>query len=404
MARIERVRAERERRKAERAAERERRQGEYATWKQTTLPFLGRGVSAGLRYEGGDPTRLHSMGLPILNTASDVAGAIGIEERTLAWLTYHRGAALQDHYTRFEIPKRRGGVRVISSPKKQLRVAQSWLLENVLAKIEPHGAAMAFRPGRSIRDNAIPHLGKAVVVRIDLKDFFPSIGFRRVKGLFEAFGYNEGVSTLFALLATEAPRVALTLDGQKRFVTIADRQLPQGACTSPAVTNVLCRTLDKRLAGATAQFGYSYTRYADDLVFSHTEYGSHLGMLLSLVRIILTDEGFVINDEKTRIMRPQNRQAVTGIVVNAFSVPSRPDPDNRAPQTLNVQELTRVSREDIRRFRAFLHQCETQGFQTVSERIGKNAQSYAKGYLAYLHMVNPAQAAKFRAAHSWLNG
>ena len=107
-------------------------------------------------------------------------------------------------------------------------------------------------------------------MRIDLKDFFPSIGFRRIKGLFESFGYNEGVSTVLALLCTEAPRVALTLADPtdaaadlRRYVAIGGRVLPQGACTSPAVTNILCRALDARLAGLARRFGYTYSRYAD---------------------------------------------------------------------------------------------------------------------------------------------
>ncbi len=83
-------------------------------------------------------------------------------------------------------------------------------------------------------------MGRAIVIRIDLKDFFPSVGFKRVKRLYESFGYNEGVASLFALLSTEAPRVAMNFDGKKYHVAIGQRALPQGACTSPALTNILC--------------------------------------------------------------------------------------------------------------------------------------------------------------------
>lgn len=241
---------------------------------------------------------------------------------------------------------------------------------------------MAFRPGRSILDNAALHVGKAVVVRIDLKDFFPSIVFRRVKGVFESFGYNEGVATLLALLATEPPRAAVSLDGQRRFVSIGERQLPQGACTSPALTNILCRKLDRRLAGASAGFDFTYSRYADDLVFSHAGRDLELGQFLEFARLILKEEGFTVNEKKTAVMRPQHRQAVTGLVVN---------------------EKPRVSREDLRRFRAFLHHCERDGLDAVSHRLGKNAQAYAFGYVAFLHMVAPEQAERVRQAHPWLN-
>lgn len=380
--RIERVRAEREVKRAERARRVEEHRRQDAEWRRLTLPYLGRGVSGGLTYTGGDFTRLESLGLPVIETAADLAAAMDITVEELAWLTYHRGAARTDHYHRFTIPKRHGGVRVISSPKRNLRAAQRWILELVLAEQEIHPAAMAFRPQRSIVDNAKAHAGHALVVRVDLKDFFPSITFLRVKGLFESFGYNEGIATLLALLSTEPPRVAVTVDGQRRFVSLGDRQLPQGACTSPAITNLLCRKLDRRLAGAAAAFGYTYTRYADDLVFSHPKAEASTGAMLTLARSILTDEGFTVNEEKTAVMRPQHRQVVTGLVVNG--------------------EPARVSRQDLRRFRAFLHHCETEGFEAMSQRLGRDAKAYASGYLSFIHMVNPEQEQAIRARHPWL--
>jgi hypothetical protein len=323
--RIERVRAAREVRRAEQKAQRDQRRETDKLRHRTHVPYLGAGVSAGLRYDGSDAKRLEDLGLPLLNTATDVAAAIGITTQGLAWLTYHRGASTVDHYSRFTIPKRSGGLRVISSPKRQLRVAQNWILATLLAPIPVHAAAMAFRPDRSILDNAQQHTGKAVVVRIDLKDFFPSIRARRVRGLFESFGYNEGVASLLALLTTECPRVATTLDGEKRFVALGTRSLPQGACTSPALTNILCRRLDARLAGLAASFGFTFTRYADDLIFSHAEPEAPVGPLLGLVQTIVTTEGYVLNEEKTRVMRPQHRQTVTGVVVNERPGVSRHD-------------------------------------------------------------------------------
>jgi len=379
--RIERVRAERERKKAARLEGAERRKQDDKTWRETTLPYLGRGVSGGLNYGTGKPETRAALGLPELTGAKDLADALGITTKQLAWLTYHRGASTVDHYTRFAIPKKSGGTRTISSPKQSLRTAQTWILENILVRLEVHDAAMAFREGRSILDNARRHTAKAVVVKADLKDFFPSIRFSRVKTMFRTFGYNEGICTLLALLTTEAPRVAITLDGTRRFVALGGRSLPQGACTSPAITNILCRRLDSRLTGLARVFDFTYTRYADDLVFSHTEGDAPVGVLLGGMRKILHESGFTVNEEKTRVMRPQHRQAVTGVVVN---------------------EIPRISRHDLRKFRAFLHQLETQGAEATTERIGKNARWYAAGYLSFVHMVNPAQAAKIQAAHPWL--
>lgn len=380
--RIERVRAERETRRAARLVQKEERIRQDVEWRRSTIPYLGRGVSGGLIYAGGDPRAIEAQGLPRLDAASDLAAAIGITEEELAWLTYHRAATVVDHYHRFTIPKRTGGQRVISAPKRRLRTAQGWVLASIFAGLEVHPAAAAFRPKRSILDNAATHAGRAVVVRVDLKDFFPSITFRRVKGLFESFGYNEGIATLLALITTEAPRATLSLDGQKRFVSIGERQLPQGACTSPAITNVLCRKLDRRLTGAAQSFGFIYSRYADDLVFSHQSGDAPLGALLALLRMILTQEGFTINEAKTAIMRGHQRQTVTGLVVNG--------------------EAPRLSREDLRRFRAFLHHCERDGFDSVTAKLGRNAQAYASGYLSFIHMVSPEQEERLRQRYSWL--
>jgi retron-type reverse transcriptase len=387
--RIERVRAARAVRKTEQEAARARKKEEDAAWRRAALPHLGRGVSAGLDFSGGDPVRLEKHGLPKFSSASDVARAIGISEPELAWLCYERVASSVDHYSRFTIPKKRGGVRVLSSPKRRLRVAQAWLLKTVLEPLPVHEAARAFRPGVSIVDNATPHQNKAVVVKVDLKDFFPSLGLRRVKGFFVHLGYSEGAATLFALLATETPRLAVTFDGKRRFVAVSkQRALPQGACTSPALTNLLCRALDARLSGAARSFGFSYTRYADDLTFSHESDKAPVGGLLTLVRKIIAEQNLTVNEEKTQVLRPSDRQNVTGLVVNAVN-----GSDDGVP---------RVSREDIRRFRAILHQCERDGFESVTQRLGRDALAYASGYLSFVRMSRPDVAERFAAAHPWL--
>lgn len=392
--RIERVRQEREERKVRRAQEAEERARKYKAWRASTLPHLGREVSAGLRYEDGDDEKLHANGLPILHNAQEVADALEITTARLAWLTYHRGATAIDHYQHFTIPKRSGGHRAISSPKAKLRHAQSWLLENVLEKIAVHEAAMAFRPARNIAHNAAHHAGANVIVRLDLKDFFPSITFKRVKRMFQSLGFNEGVATIFALLATEAPRAELTLDGQKHFVALTERFLPQGACTSPAITNILCRALDARLSGAARKLGFVYSRYADDLIFSargDKASGDKLNAVAmrDLATQIIADEKFVVNDDKTAILRRRGRQTVTGVVVNAQNTPGG-------------QGLPRVSRRDIRNFRAFLHQYELRGREAMTEKLAQDALSYARGYLSFIHMVSPEQAAAIQQKHPWL--
>ncbi|HEX8463854.1 MAG TPA: reverse transcriptase family protein [Abditibacterium sp.] len=386
-ARIERVKAAREAKKIARGIAQIDRDAQWKAKRASEPTFLGRGVSVGMQFEGADLEKLAKNGVPNFHTVAEIAVAIGIDAPQLTWLCYHRGASFVDHYHRFQIPKKRGGMRNVSAPKTKLRRAQNWLLETVLTPIPTHEAVAAFAPGLSTAQNAARHMGKAVVVRLDLKDFFPSIGFVRVKRFFQSLGYNQGVSSVFSLLCTEAPRVELTLDGQKSHVAVGDRVLPQGACTSPALTNAICRRLDARLSGLAEKRGFTYSRYADDLVFSSDDARADVGALIALATAIVADEKLVVNEEKTLVMHAQNRQSVTGLVVNAQ--------DASGP---------RVSRDDLRRFRAFLHQFQTQGREKMSEKLGQDALFYARGYLAYIHMSQPERAAKLRAAHPFLAG
>lgn len=371
--RIERVRAEREARRAERARERRERAEADARWRAETVPHLGRAVSAGLRYHGGDPGRLEALGLPTVATAAELAAAIGITTAQLAWLGYDSRSATVDHYRRFTIPKRSGGERVIASPKPLLRTAQGWVLAQVLAPLPVHDAATAYRPGASVVGNARRHSGRGVVVRLDLRDFFPSITFRRVKGLFRAMGFNEGVATILALLSTEYPRVVLRVGDERRFVAHGERRLPQGACTSPAISNLLARRLDARLAGLARTWGFAYTRYADDLIFSHADPDAPVSRLLVAAGRVVEAEGFAVNTEKTLVQRAPRRQVVTGLVVN---------------------DEPRVSRADLRRFRAVAHLCATRGCQRMTEQMGRDARAYVTGFASWVRMVNPEQAEK----------
>ena len=390
--RIARVKEERAARKIRREEERALRAEADKKWRGETLPYLGREVSSGLRYEGGGDAKLESAGLPVLRDAKEIAAALEISTQRLAWLGYHRGAAAVDHYRRWSVPKKSGGRRNLSSPKPALRAAQDWLLANVLSKVPVHNAAAAFRPGVHIGHNAARHAhlpgGPAVVLRLDLKDFFPSVTFARVKKGFVSLGYNEGVATIFALLCTEAPRVALSLDGQTHHVAVGARCVPQGAPTSPALTNILCRRLDARLEGMAAHFGFRYSRYADDLVFSSGDENANAVAMQNGALKIVAESGFQSNDEKTAIARRHRRQSVTGLVVN---------------QNKNEQAGPRLSRRDLRNFRAFLHNYQTRGRDAMSEQLGKDSLSYAQGYLSFIHMVNAAQEAKIRRDFPWIS-
>jgi RNA-directed DNA polymerase len=380
--RIARVKEVREERRVRKQAERQQREEAIRRQRREAPTFLGRGVSNRLHYSGGNDDMISQLGLPRLNSFTDIASALSLEPQQLQWLVYERGDSRVDHYIRFTIPKRSGGSRLISRPRPSLQQAQQWVHDSILRRQPLHPAAMAFRPGVSIVDNARLHVGARIVVRLDLKEFFPTITFARVRGLFESFGYNPGVATVLALLCTDSPRVMVRLDERSHVVPVGERALPQGACTSPTLANLVSRSLDRRIQGYASKAGWTYSRYADDLVFSTNQETASPHSLIRGICAVITDEGFVVNGEKTRVMRAPNRQTVTGLLVNRD---------------------VGLTRRDQRRIRAFLHKCTCQGLEVVSAEIGKDAESVARGYLAYVQMVSVETAEKLRSRCPWLD-
>lgn len=382
---VEADRRERAARKAQKKAEAEARKRAHAEAvahrKATDIGFLGRGISRGLADRTSDASKLTGLGLPVLATPSDVASALGLQIRELRWLAFHSEATTRTHYVRFTVPKKSGGTRELAAPHRKLARAQHWILEQVLAKVPTHDAAHGFVKGRGTRTNAAPHLGADVLVNCDLEDFFGTITVHRVLGLFAELGYSPAVATIFALLCTEAPRRVVEYAGQLLHVATGPRCLPQGASTSPAISNLVTRRLDARFAGLARKLGFVYTRYADDLTFSATGEGSAkalLGYLLARVRHVTEDEGFRVNEKKTRVLRQSCSQRVTGIVVNS-GVPT-------------------VPRATLRRLRAILHAAATTGLAAQNRDGHPDFAAWVRGMISYVHMVNPVQAAPLRAA------
>jgi retron-type reverse transcriptase len=360
--------------KAKRAAEHQKRLQEWEAEREGKLVYAGEGVSGGLQNTQSDVEALTCRELPVMHTAADLAAKLNINLPALRWLTYHRRGATVVHYHRFQIAKKTGGVRAISAPKPALAMVQRWVLENILMRLSVSPQAHGFLRGHSIVTNALPHVNRAVVVNLDLKNFFPSISFRRVKGLFRGLGYSEHLATVLALICTEPPRVAAAVDGKIYFVALGERVLPQGACTSPAVTNVLCRRLDCRLNGLAKKRGFVYTRYADDLTFSGDN-PRVVGRLLRSVRSFLAEEGFNEHPTKTRVMRRANRQEVTGVTVN-----TRPT----------------VAREEVRTLRAILHNAARHGLESQNRDRHPNFAAYLRGRVEFICMVDSARATQWR--------
>lgn len=335
-----------------------------------------------LHQREADQSLQQKRGVPVLETNSDLRRLLGIRsENQLGFLLLGTDAH-GGPYRRFSIPKRTGGERTICAPSESLRLVQRRILDEILTTVPVHTAAHGFVPGRSTATNAAVHQGATLLLKFDLTDFFPTIHYFRVAGLFKSLGYSPGqsrvggVNQFMPVSADESPGVACTL---ARLCTYAPSAYetssgftPQGAPTSPAISNLICRRLDARLTGLAEKSGGQYTRYADDLTFSFPESGLNIGRFRWWVDQICQQEGFYINYRKFRVLRHSQRQSVTGIVVN---------------------DCLRVPREQRRQLRAILHNCRRHG--VASQARGRvNFASWLRGYAAYIHMVHPEEGRK----------
>lgn len=282
-------------------------------------------------------------------------------------LTFYKLASNRRRaYTKFEIPKKSGGKRVILAPKKEIKQIQTTLNFILSSIYNPSSAAMGFINGKSVRDNAQLHIKKNYVFNIDLQDFFPSITARMVEHSLANMGIEPFVARLIAEVCT--------IPGDKP--SSHRNYLPQGAPTSPVLSNIYCQVLDKRLTGLANRFLLTYSRYADDITFSsnHNIYQQDGEFWVELKHII-ADCGFQINPSKTRLQKRGERQEVTGISVN---------------------EKTNVSRKYIKNLRALIH-------HIGHEQLSAHKVNIARGKLNYLRMIKGADDATYRTLCIKLN-
>jgi hypothetical protein len=368
-ARLEKSRLKREENKTLRKQKKEEKAERWKASKEKDIIFLGDDVSKGLNNKESDAAKISAIQLPVIMTVEELSRAMNTSVGTIRYLSYNRIVSKTTHYKRFYIPKKTGGKRLISTPMPILKKAQYWILENILEKIALKDAAHGFVKKRSIVSNALPHVKAEIVVNIDMKDFFPTITYPRVKGVFQSFGYSEQIATILALMCTEPECDQIEIDGQTYYAAGTERFLPQGAPTSPALTNIICRKLDARLMGIAAKLNFQYTRYADDLTFSASgEATQKLKTLMGFIRKIVKEEKLVIHPDKIRVLRKGARKEVTGIVVN-----DRP--------TVNAKELDR--------FRALLFQIEKDGPAGKHWNNSTNLLASVKGYASFVFMVDP---------------
>ena len=309
-------RNERKRQKEEAKAEVSRR---WQQLKAESIVFIGKGYSGGLSDKANDVAKLAANKLPAINDDKELAALLGLEYTQLRFLCYHRDAALTDHYYRYQIPKRNGKLRSIAAPKSILKNAQRRILSEILELIPVSVDTHGFLKGHSVLTGALTHNNRPeLLVNIDMEDFFPTISFKRVRGLFKSLGYSGYIASLLAMLCTDCSRTPLEVKGRTMYVKTSERVLPQGSPASPMITNIICRRLDEKMRRLSEKHSFTYSRYADDMSFSFGQKpeGKLLREILYDIQCVVYSEGFRINQEKTKLLGRGSRQSVTGIVLN----------------------------------------------------------------------------------------
>ena len=324
----------------------------------------------------------------------ELATFLEVTDGELAWFADARGLERMvtderlRHYRYATLPRAGRPVRVIERPKHRLKAIQRRLLHEVLDRIPAHEAAHGFTRGRSVRSHAGGHMGRFVVIRLDLADFFASITAGRVYGIFRSAGYPESVAhSLTALMTNVIPAAlwqTLPRPSIPRQITahhhlgrqLATPHLPQGAPTSPALANLAAFRLDRRLTGLARALDISYSRYADDLTFSGpTQLVRSAGTLRRAVAQIAREEGFKVNDDKSMFATRAGRQRVCGVVVNRH---------------LNVP------RSEYDLLKAVLHNAAVHGPQTQNRQGVADFEAHLLGRIAWVDSLNPARGTKLR--------
>jgi retron-type reverse transcriptase len=280
-----------------------------------------------------------------------LARRLELPPRRLAFVLWHD----PQPYREIRIRKRDGRERLLHAPSSARKFVQRRLLRRVLDRQAPVATAHGFVKRRDIFTGARHHVGQPLVIRIDLEDFFPSISAARVGGVFKSLGFEGAAVRMLVMLCTHEGR------------------LPQGAPTSPSLANLVCRRLDRRLWKLARRNGYRYTRYADDITLSGP---LSMKKVLPLVRRIIAEEGFVIAEHKTRLMRWGRRQEVTGLVVN---------------RRLSVPRYRR------RWIRAIVHNVKKNGLAAENRYRLPRFREFIAGNAAFIARSHPDEAARLQS-------
>ncbi|RGN35380.1 retron St85 family RNA-directed DNA polymerase [Bacteroides oleiciplenus] len=331
-----------------------RKQEGYKRWKAGNRDNTEHTANAGITRKGWF-SQLFKTSAPRISpwfkeeAISQCANLLGVEEVKLKEILKDVSA----HYREFWIGKRRGGYRMISAPDHELKPIQDAINHRILSFVNVHPAATGFRCRMSIADNVRPHLGKQCVLKTDIHDFFGSIRSPRVRKTFEAMGYPPDIAKVLGTLCC------------------LHRCLPQGASTSPALSNIISYEMDKKLSALAAKYGLTYTRYADDLTFSGNVFPEE--QILSQVKQIVREEKFEVNHKKTRFLKEHNRKIITGVSISSGV-------------KLTIPKIRK------REIRKNVHYILTKGLAEHQRRIGSHDPAYLKrliGTLCYWRSIEP---------------
>lgn len=297
---------------------------------------------------------------PFVNIVPDIVpdkkSYFGYDDKTIDWCANFLSvdkktlnlvlSFASDYYRSFRLSKRSGGYRTISAPKEPLLSIQKTIYKRVLIPVQVHTAATGFRQQKSIVNNAAPHLGKKHVLKADITDFFGSVRFHSIKQAFEDIGYPKDVSEIFANLCSR------------------NSCLPQGAPTSPALSNIVAYRMDMKLTALAKAYNLTYTRYADDLTFSGDDLPYE--KILSEVFKQAKKEGFCLKNKKTRFLTENKRKIITGISISSGT------------------KMT-IPKQKKRELRQNIHYILKFGLKAHQQRINSTDPAYLERVIGYLN-------------------
>jgi len=318
--------------------------------------------------------------IPRIESARELADWFWLDDGQLEWfadlhsLGEKTNSGKLRHYHYRILSKASGGLRLIEAPKPRLKEMQRQILDFILNVVPAHPAVHGFVKGRSIQTFAAPHVGRQVVLRMDLQNFFPSFRFARVRALFRTMGFPETVADLLGGICTTITPAEIWKKLEDEGY--ARRHLPQGSPSSPALANLGAYRMDCRLRGLAASAGADYTRYADDLAFSgNAEFERHVESFSAHAAAIVLEEGFSVQHRKTRIMRQGVRQHLAGLVTN---------------QKLNI------ARRDFDELKAILTNCVRLGPESQNRARHSDFRAHLDGRICFVEKVNPEKGSRLR--------